>query len=712
MVYTRRHMRRRRAPRRTFGKTMLLGLVLSPFFLGLLILGGVTIGLQTAAALVRDLPRLDNQKEVVLAQTSRVYAADGSLLAYLYADENRQLISGEAIPRVMKDAIVAIEDERYYQHNGVDYRGIARAVVRDLEAGTIEEGASTITQQLVGNLYLDRTETSITRKLREAALAMQLETKMTKDEILDLYLNTIFFGSNAYGIRAAARTYFDKQPDELTLPEAALLAGLPQAPTAYSPRLNPVPAKNRRDEVLRAMYTNGFVTYLEYQNAVNTPVRLSKSSPYQHVQEPYVVDYVRQQLLDMFGRDVVYKGGLVVQTTINPAYQRIGQQAISTTLDRPGDPSAALVSVDTRTGYIRAMVGSSDYDKSKFNLAAQARRQPGSAFKTFALVAGVELGMDPETTWYDSEPIDIWLPGETKPWSVKTYSHSYLGTVNLEEATLRSDNTVYAQLAMDVGPKQIVDVAHRMGVKSEVSANPAIVLGGLTYGVSPLDMAAAYATLAAEGRHMEPTIILSVTDATGKVLYKAEPKPAQAISAGVAYTVTKILEQNVWRGTGTAAQLPDGRAAAGKTGTAEDWADAWFCGYIPQLSTSVWVGHPNAKIPMLNVHGMRVSGGTFPTQIWYKFNSGVMRDFPAESFKRPDKPMIFEEDLELQYGNTYEYVEPVRSTTTTGKSTTTTTKLGQKPPTTKPPKPTPTTAPPTTSPPPTGTTAPPDPSDE
>ena len=532
-----------------------MALVLTPFLVLILGLGTFTLGLRTAAAVGEDVPRLEDQKQVVLAQTSRIYAADGTLLAYLHGVENRTLIGGERIPKLVKDAVVAIEDERFYEHNGVDLEAVARASLVNLESGRIEEGFSTITMQLVGNLYLDRLDISLTRKFREMTLAWQLETIMSKDEILDQYLNTIFFGANAYGIQAAARTYFDKDPKDLTLPEAALLAGLPQAPTAYSPRVHPKAALDRRNVVLARMYTNGFITYDQYRQATAEKLHLAPASPYAKVQEPYVVAYVRKQLIDMFGEDMVFKGGLTVETTILPRYQQLGQEAIASTLNREGDPSAALVSIESRTGYIRAMVGGSDYDVSKFNLAAQGRRQPGSAFKTFALTAAVERGIDPYTTYYESMPLELDIPGSTEPWKVKTFGNTYYGSTNVYQATLRSDNTVFAQLALDVGAENIVDVAHRMGITSRLDPNPAIALGGLTYGVSPLEMASAYATLANEGRHRQPTVILKVTDSKGEVIWRAEPKETQAISAGVAYAVTEILEQNIRSGTGTRARL-------------------------------------------------------------------------------------------------------------------------------------------------------------
>ncbi len=643
------------------------------------ILAGVfMMGLHTVAAVEDTLLSLEHQGEVTLAETTQIYAADGTLLAYLHGEENRTVISGKQIPDIMRHALVSIEDERYYRHNGVDFQGFVRAFVTNIRAEGVDEGFSTITMQLAGNLYLDRTDISFTRKWNEMVLAWQMDRKYSKNEILDMYLNTVYFGSNAYGVEAAARTYFDKDPMDLTIAEAALLAGLPQAPSAFSPRRHPEAAMKRRDQVLNKMYELGFITKREAEEALDQHLDLAPYSPYTQVKEPYVVAFVRKQLIDMFGLERVFGGGLRVDTTINPAYQNLAMNAITSTLDQEGDPSAALVSIEVKTGYIRAMVGGSDYDNSKFNLAAQGRRQPGSAFKTFCLVAALERGMDPETTYYQSMPVVLDYPGAPEPWSVKTYGHSYYGTSNIVQATLRSDNTVYAQMALDVGAEQIVDVAHRMGITSEINANPAIALGGLTIGVSPMEMASAYATLANEGEYVQPTIITRVTDSSGAVIWEAQPKRTQGISAAVAYETTRILAMNIRSGTGTRADIE--RPAAGKTGTATEWYDAWFCGYTPHLSTSVWMGNPDAQVPMDNVHGIKVTGGSFPAIIWQKFMYQADRDYPKDEFAKPAIPIVYDRFFHSAYA-----VAPASSTTI---STTTTTIPEEIPPDELPPGPT------------------------
>jgi penicillin-binding protein 1A len=639
-------------------------LVILPLLTLGILAGLASMALHTVAAVEKDMPSLENQSSVSLAETSQIYASDGTLLAYLHGVENRTVISGKQIPDSLKHAIVAVEDSRFYQHSGVDATGFFRALATNLKANKVRQGFSTITMQLVGNLYLDRTDISITRKFDEMALAWQFEKKYSKDEILGMYLNTVYFGSNAYGVEAAARTYFDKDPVDLTLAEAALLAGLPQAPTAYSPRTNPTEALRRRNSILLKMYDQGFVTLDEARAALREPLTLAAYSPYTKVQEPYVVAYVRKQLIDMFGEDRVFKGGLRVETTINPAYQQLATQAISSTLNQKGDPAAALVSIEPQTGYIRAMVGSTTYDNSKFILATQGRRQPGSSFKTFALTAAIEAGIDPWSTYYESMPVSLIYPGAPKPWTVKTYGNTYKGTISVEQATLVSDNTVYAQMALDVGAEHIVDVAHRMGITSYLNSDPAIALGGLTYGVSPLEMASAYATLANGGEHVEPTIITKVTDAKGNVVWQAQPKRTQAISAGVAYDVTRILHQNILSGTGTKANID--RPEAGKTGTAQENGDAWFCGYTPNLSTAVWMGYPQGQVPMKNVHGITVTGGSFPAEMWNKFMYKADRDYPQTDFSVPTVKVTYD----LFFHSTY--AVPPTSSTTSSTSTTTT----------------------------------------
>jgi penicillin-binding protein 1A len=713
----RRSARKRRARQRSRRRTVIIVaiLVVIPLVVAGLITATVMAGLQAIASVEQVVPELEAQSSVKLAQTTQIFAADNTLLAYLHAGENRTVISSKEIPDVLRHALVAIEDERFYQHNGVDLEGLLRALAVNIQAQGVEEGFSTITMQLVGNLYLDRGDISLDRKFNEMALAVQFERKYSKNEILDMYLNTVFFGANAWGVEAAAQTYFGKDPMELTLAEAALLAGLPQAPSNYTPTRYPEAALARRNLVLDKMYELGFITASEYKEAFETPIQLAPYSVYNKVQEPYVVAFVRKQLIQMFGEEQVFKGGLRVYTTINPEYQKLATEAIASTLDQKGDPAASLVTIEVNTGHIVAMMGGNDYDASQFNLASQGRRQPGSAFKTFVLTAAIEMGINPWTTYYVSQPVTLDYPGAPEPWKVTTYSGAAYGTSSIVQATLRSDNTVYAQMALDVGVERIADVAYRMGITTDLADAsgaliPAMALGGLYRGVSPLEMASAYATLANGGKHIEPTIILKVTDTMGNILWEAHPKEVQAIPAGVAYDVTRILAMNIRSGTGTRADI--GRPAAGKTGTASNWDDAWFCGYTPNLSTAVWMGDPKALVPMVNVHGQKVTGGSFPAIMWQKFMYEADRDYPEVEFAVPDVKVVYDPFFRSAFAVPPTSTSMITTTTSTSLPPSTTigpTTSSSSPPSTNPPTTAPpTTAPPTTAPP---TTAPPPPTD-
>jgi penicillin-binding protein 1A len=682
----RRRARQRRASARSRRRSSILrGIVIAVPLLIVGITAAISlVSMRAVASVEKAIPSLEAQGSVNLAQTTEIYASDGTLLAYLHDDQNRTVIKSDKIPDVMRQAVVAIEDERFYQHNGVDIEGIFRAVAANLQSQDISQGFSTITMQLVGNIYLNRREMTVTRKFNEVMLALQLERKYSKNEILDMYLNTVYFGSTAYGLEAASRTYFNKEPLELTLAEAALLAGLPQRPNGYSPRRHPDEAVARRDVVLKKMQQLGYITLAEYRQAIDEPLALAPYSPYVAVQQPYVVAYVRKQLINMYGEERVFKGGLRVETTINPAFQKLAQDAIASTLNRNNDPSAAMVSIEPATGRIVAMVGGNDYDTSKFNLASQGRRQPGSAFKPFVLVAAIEMGIDPWNTYYNSAHVKLNYPGATKPWEVRTYGGDYYGPSTIFDATLRSDNTVFAQLALDVGIQRVVDVAHRMGITSELNTDPAIALGGLTYGVSPLEMASAYATLANGGVYVEPTIIQRVRDADGNIIWEAAPKTNQALSPGVAYDATRVLVANVQSGTGTGASI--GRPAAGKTGTTSDWTDAWFVGYTPNLSTAVWMGDPDAQVPMTNVHGRRVTGGSFPATMWKKFMYSADRAYPYKQFAAPKVWAKYDRYFVSQYGSyptstllpttTTTLTPPSTTSTSTSTSSTTTTTAG------------------------------------
>lgn len=623
----RRKQQKRKRGRRSF---LYFGVGFFVFFL----VAALLVGIPAVMALVHDLPKLEEENFLSLGQTSRIYAADGSLLAEIYETENRTVVPLAAMPDFLKQATIAIEDERFYEHTGIDYEAIGRAALTDISRGRMAEGGSTITQQLVKKVYLTD-ERSLTRKIVEAVLATQLERTASKDTILERYLNTIYYGENAYGVEAAAQTYFGKSVTQLDLAECALLAGLPQAPSAFSPKQALPAATERRDVVLQKMADLGYINQAAAHGAASLPINLTETAG--GVNEPYFVEYVKQQLIDKYGAKKVFEGGLKVQTTIEPPLQAAGLEAIKSTLDEAGDPAAALVSIDPSNGYIKAMVSSQDFKQSQFNLAVQAKRQPGSTFKPFVLTAAVEQGADPKKTYYMSKEMDIPMAGGGPPWHVETYDSHYFGASSLEAGMLRSDNTVYAQLVMDVGPEKARDAAERLGIKSQMATNPSIALGGLGQGVSPLEMSSAYATLSANGMYAEPIAITRVEMPDGTVDYQANPIPRRVVKDGVAYEVTKVLKADIEKGTSSKANF--GRPAAGKTGSTENLQDAWFVGYTPELSTSVWVGYPDEQLPMTNVHGGSVWGSGFPATIWKGFMSDALNDKPKQDFGLPkEKP--------------------------------------------------------------------------
>ncbi|HEX6601029.1 MAG TPA: transglycosylase domain-containing protein, partial [Solirubrobacterales bacterium] len=527
---------------------------------------------------------------------------------------------------------------RFYEHGGYDFEGIARAALKNLEEGEAVEGGSTITQQLVRNLCIENPERTLERKIVEAELAVEYTERHSRREILGSYLNIASYGTvegaTAVGVGAAAKIFFSTPVWKLKLPEAALLAGLPQAPSEYNPLLNPRAAKARRNQVLRQMEKQGYIGESRARAAMAAGLRVNLDESYFEHREPFFFDYVENRLIEEYGPQKVRRGGLEVHTTIDPELQQVGLEAMRSALPYSEDPSAALVSVDPRNGQIRAMVSSDAHDDSQFNLAAQGRRQPGSTFKTFVLSTAIKQGIDPYSTYYTSKPLDLYLP-QWGHWTVATADEGYLGTVNLQQATVASDNTVFAQLDLDVGPKAVAHTAKAMGITTQLDGIPAEGLGGLRIGVSPLEMASAYGTLAAGGLHRKPIAVKKVVLPNGQVERPERARPERVLSAPAAWEVTRLLQDNITEGTGTAAYT--GCAGqAGKTGTTDEYTDAWFAGYQPNLSTAVWVGYPESNdISMTSVHGRTVFGGTFPAEIWHSLyaNAGV----PCEEFTEPEE---------------------------------------------------------------------------
>lgn len=590
---------------------------------------------------LRDLPDFEAEDAFDVAQTTKIYSADGVLLARLYL-ENRTVVPLSQISTDLANAVVAVEDERFFRHDGIDPYGIVRAAVKDIVAGSAEEGASTITQQYIRNTILrdERTDISLARKVREAFLARELEKRKSKDEILELYLNTVYFGEGAHGAQAAAQTFFAKNANELTLAESALLAGLPQQPSRLSPFTNLEGAERRRNIVLSRMLANGYISSEEYEEARATPVEVKHTPvPTDGVYSaPYFVAHVKKLLQAEYDPALVFGGGLEVHTTIDMKMQAAAEKAVSDALPSPGDPDAALVSIDPRDGYIKAMVGGDDFEANKFNLATQGKRQPGSSFKTFVLVAALEAGMPPSRLIDSSSPAKI----PTSPvWEVSNSEGRGRGYITMDAATRSSVNTAYARLIWELnddegsGAEKVSRVARRMGIKSNIPPYPSIALG--SQNVTPMEMASAFGTLATNGLHNDSVAITRIIDRHGDTVFEAKPDPQRALEPEIAYAATNVLRGVITGGTATRANI--GRPAAGKTGTSQNYRDAWFVGYTPDLVTSVWVGYYEKERPMLSVHGRRGFGGTVAAPIWATFMRSALDGKPRLEFEKAGKPV-------------------------------------------------------------------------
>jgi len=569
-----------------------------------------------------------------------VYASNGrSVLAILRGQESRVLVDTEDIAPIMRQAIVSIEDKRFFEHSGIDLHGVARALWADIRHKSIVEGGSTITQQFVKNAYI-RNERTFARKVREAALAWQLEKKWnSKDRILTAYLNTIYFGNGAYGIQQAAKTYFHKGAKYLQLPEAALLAGIPSDPARYDPVTNPRSAKERRRHVLAAMLDQGKITRADYRLANQAPLPEPEDVhlPSQQGPAQYFVNYVKNQLIAKYGAGRVFGGGLKVTTTIDLNMQKRARTAIEKVLRDPDGPAAALVAIDPRTGAVKAMFGGRNFRESQFNLAAQAERQPGSSFKPIVLATAMREGISPSTV-VESKPVSIDTGGRI--WNVTNYDHTYLGQVSLATGIVSSDNTVYARLTDIVGPKAIVQTAHALGIKSRLAPYFSIGLG--FEAVNPLEMARAYSTLANGGMRVDgslfgdaPRVVDQVEHIPTNKLDVNVPQPKPVLATGQAELMTQLLQNVVRFGTGKRAAVP-GVQVAGKTGTTDNYGDAWFVGYTPELAVAVWVGYPDKLRPMLTeFDGEPVTGGTLPALIWENFVESLHESDDGTYFDAP-----------------------------------------------------------------------------
>jgi penicillin-binding protein 1A len=637
-------------------------------------LAAIVVGLALLAQACSSLPRLEDYRRQAsrLPQTSFLYDDDGHLITELHAEQDRVVLKYDEMPQSIKDAVVAIEDQRFWSHYGVDARAIVRAAYIDATAGRIVEGGSTITQQLVKQLYVGDDET-LQRKIDEAALAWQLEQQLTKEQILTKYLNTVYFGEGAYGVQAAAKAYFGIDADRLSTSQAALLAGLIAAPNDYDPFPHPVKARRRRNVVLANMRSLGMIGERAFEHARGQRMRLDPGHSRQRYPFPYFVDYAFRWYLTtpdlpkkIFGAPcpgrepyrsgcparfaMWYEGGLRITTTVDPRMQEAAERAVATVLPDGADPFAALTAIDPRTGFVRAMVGGRNYwgenaSVGRVNLATggSSGRQTGSAFKVFALVTALENGFTPSSPLngsFASVPL-----GEGKVWQPQNAEQAPAGTVSLETATVDSINIAYTNLEVALGggnafegAAKIIATAKRMGLqcctattsgRTPLLAVPSAVLG--SNELNTLEMASAYGTLATGGNHTEPVPIREIRDARNHVLWTAEPDPRQVVDPSVASVADDVLQQVVLRGTGTGANI--GRPQFGKTGTNQNFTDAWFVGAVPQLVTAVWVGFPQGQISMSPPRtSITVFGGTWPASIWRAFMAAATKRMPVRDF--------------------------------------------------------------------------------
>ena len=633
--------RRRRLSRSrgSIGKKILLGLSVVLAVVGIAL---ASVGLWVEDILA-DTPSIDELKPIDRGETSKVYAADGSFLGSIQAAVVREPVDSDKIPRSLKQATVAIEDENFYHHSGVDWGAVVRAAVQNAEAGfEARQGGSTITQQLVKNLYIQDPADTLQRKIREAKLAMELEDEHTKPWILSQYLNTASYGTNdgrtSVGVKAAAEVYFNKDISDLDLKESALLAGLPQAPSDYNPFLNPHQAKLRRNEVLAQMSNQGYIGPAKARKVEADGLGLDAGNKYETIHQPYFFDYVVQELIDRYGVQQVREGGLKVYTTIDPQLQAYAEQAVADCAACASGPSTALASTDVTNGHILAMASSGSYAESQNNLAANAHRQPGSSFKPFVLTTALKQGIDPSTTYYNgTSGVTLYPDGPYgAPWTVSNAEPGG-GVMNLVTATTESVNAVYAQLDVDVGGENVAKTAHSLGITSPLDGNAAEGIGGLRVGVSPLEMSDAYGTFADGGVHHDVTAIDKVEFPAnddgdpGKVDEFEDPDGTRVISDGIASEVTDILKTVLDAGTAAGHDIPC--PAAGKTGTTDGQTDAWFVGYTPRISTAVWVGYPDSRTTM----GSSAFGGSFAAPVWQEYMSSAIGSYCSD-FPPPQNP--------------------------------------------------------------------------
>jgi penicillin-binding protein 1A len=613
------HARQRRRKRNRAGapdalRALLLGALIA--LIAASIFGGVYV-----TTVWSSITRLADRRPLLLGTPSEVFAADGERLGFIQSTALRTPVGWDQIPADLKNATVAIEDQRFYRNNGIDPTSIARAAVADITRGQPLQGASTITMQLVRNLYLGNDLKTLKQKLAEAKLAIEYNKAHSKREILTGYLNDVTYGTvggqSALGVQAASRIFFNRPVWQIDLAQAALLAGLPQAPTSYNPFLHPGAARARRNEVLAKMAELHYISRAQARAAARLPLGLEHGYFYANRLEGFFFEYVRQELIERYGATTVEDGGLKVYTTLNLNYQREAREAIESILPESGDPAAAVVSVEPDTGYIRAMTESPSYERSQFNLAADAHRQAGSTFKAFVLLTALKQGVNPYTTYYPSKPLHFVDP-RWGPINIETYSGTLGASYNIATALMQSNDPIFTLFDIDLGPPNVKRTAEEAGITAPLLGDPAEALGGLKVGVSPLEMADAYATIASGGYRARPVAITKVVFPDGRVEYLGKQHPVKVFSNGVTGEATKLLQRYITDGLGTRAYYGC-PYAGGKTGTSNNNVDAWFVGFSAHLSSAVWIGYPQGRVPMTDVGGLTVEGPNLPAELWHDY---------------------------------------------------------------------------------------------
>lgn len=614
-------------------RNLIVGTIRFVFYFSVIVFViGLGAGIGVVKTFSKQLPEIGYHSYKPSINT-KIYDTKGNLMAEFHEVENRrEKVPLARIPKTMQDAIIAIEDARFFRHYGIDPVRIAGAALTNLRSKRRAQGASTITQQLARNAFLTF-ERTYARKIKEILLSFNIEKKFTKYEILELYLNEIYFGHGAWGLASAAHIYFGKRPEELTLPECALLAGLPRSPSDYDPFRNREKAKGRQVIVLNQMAENGFITEAEAREAKNSPVRLYTRQATEGGKSTYFVEYVRNFLISRFGPKQVYTEGLKVYTTLDPEMQAAAESAFCGAKVFEGKPvsthptlQGGFVALDPQTGHVKAMVGGRDFKRSEFNRVTQAKRQPGSSFKPFVYLAALEAGLKPNTTMVD-EPIEIVNRFTGKVWQPKNYGNSYIGAVTLKSALAKSLNSIAVKLIQKVGPAHVISAANRCGITSKMGAHLAIALG--TVDLTLMEMATGYATIANLGIRVDPVCVTKVLDANGNVLYQSRYTGEQVVDPAVAFTLVDMMRGVIEHGTGTRAKID--RPAAGKTGTTNGYVDAWFCGFTPNLVACTYVGHDD-RTPLPG----KLAGGIASAPIWKDFMVKALEGLPVVDFRPPE----------------------------------------------------------------------------